>query len=164
LWQVAWTARPAGPLFAAEESSPSPLAEMAPVEETVTDFLTTGMTVGPHPLAFFRPRLKRMGAVKAAALDGLPAGKKVRIAGSVIVRQRPGTAKGMLFLTLEDETGMSQAIVTPDLLRENRRTIVGAPGLVVEGELQQRDGSVSVRAEKFWPLGALLETPSHDFR
>ena len=100
----------------------------------------------------------------AAELRRLANGQRVRTAGSVIVRQRPGTAKGMLFLTLEDETGMSQAIVTPDLLRDHRRTIVGSPGLVVEGVLQCRDGSISVRAEKFWAIRELAPTPSHDFR
>ncbi len=164
LWQVAWTARPAGPLFAGEEGSPSPLPEMEPLEETVTDFLTTGMTVGPHPLAYFRPKLKRMGAVQNAALDKLPAGKKVRIAGSVIVRQRPPTAKGLLFITLEDESGMAQAIVQPDQLKEHRSLIVGSPGLMIEGILQKRDGSLSVKAEKFWSLRRLEAPPSHDFR
>jgi error-prone DNA polymerase len=166
LWQAALAARPAGPLYAGERPAAvdSPLPEMTPFEETLADYEGTSVTVGPHPMEYFRAQLDRRGVVPAAALAALPSGRRVRTAGSVIVRQRPGTAKGMLFLTLEDETGMSQAIVTPDLLRENRRTIVGAPGLVVEGELQQRDGSVSVRAEKFWPLGALLETPSHDFR
>ena len=70
----------------------------------------------------------------------------------------------MVFLTLEDETGMSQAIVTPDLMRANRQTIVGSPGLVVERILQHRDGSISVRAEKFWPLAEVVAAPSHDFR
>ena len=90
-------------------------------------------------------------------------GQRVRTAGSVIVRQRPGTAKGMLFITLEDETGMSQAIVGPDLLRRERSTIVGTAGLIVEGILESRDGAVSVKAEKFWSLDRLARTPSHDF-
>ena len=88
----------------------------------------------------------------------------MRTAGSVIVRQRPGTAKGTLFITLEDESGMVQAIVAPELFRANRQTIVGSAGLVVEGKVTQRDGSVSIRAEKFWPLSAMVVVPSHDFR
>ena len=79
------------------------------------------------------------------------------------MRQRPGTAKGILFLTLEDETGMSQAIISPDLLQKYRRLVVGTPGLVVEGILQKRDGTFSVKAEKFWKLSDLAATPSHDF-
>ena len=115
-------------------------------------------------MAYARAGLDRRGVVTAAELPRLESGRRVRTAGSVIVRQRPGTAHGMLFLTLEDETGMSQAIVTPDLLRENRTLIVGQAGLIVEGVLQKRDGSVSVRAERFWPIAELAQTPSHDFR
>ncbi|MGB6641426.1 MAG: OB-fold nucleic acid binding domain-containing protein, partial [Thermoanaerobaculia bacterium] len=85
-------------------------------------------------------------------------------AGSVTVRQRPGTAKGLLFLTLEDETGMSQALVTPDLLQANRQLIIGSPGLVVEGVLQKKDGTLSLKAERFWRLSEIAAAPSHDFR
>jgi error-prone DNA polymerase len=115
-------------------------------------------------MTYVRAALRRRGVRTAAELAGLANGQRVRTAGSVIVRQRPGTAKGMLFITLEDETGMAQAIVTPDLLRDHRRTIVGSPGLVVEGILQCRDGSVSVRAEKFWAIRELSAAPAHDFR
>jgi error-prone DNA polymerase len=80
------------------------------------------------------------------------------------VRQRPGTAKGFVFLSLEDESGIVQAIVRPDLFKENRTLIVGSPGLVVEGKLQTTDGTLSVRADRFWPLPSIPELPSHDFR
>ena len=103
-------------------------------------------------MAYFRPGLARQGVVTAADLAHLAHGERVRTAGAVIVRQRPGTAKGMLFLTLEDETGMCQAIVSPDLLRNYRTVIVGAGGLVVEGILQHRDGTLSVHGERFWSL------------
>ncbi len=166
LWQVAQASRPAGSLYAGKSAAAgaSPLPEMTRSEEIAADFSTTEMTTGPHPVSYVRAALTRYRIVAARDLAKLPAGKRVRTAGSVIVRQRPGTAKGMLFLTLEDETGMSQAIVTPDLLRDNRQTIVGSPGLVVEGILQHRDGSISVRAEKFWPLAQVVSAPSHDFR
>jgi error-prone DNA polymerase len=82
----------------------------------------------------------------------------------VIVRQRPGTAKGALFLTVEDESGMAQAIVSRALLHAERATIVGHPGLIVEGTVVSKDGSVSLRAERFWPLAELAAVPSHDFR
>ena len=108
--------------------------------------------------------LDRQGIIPAAHLDRLPHGKQLRTAGAVTVRQRPGTAKGILFLTLEDESGMSQAIVMPDLLQEHRQLIVGSHGLVVEGELQKRDGTLSIKAEKLWPLPDVAEAPSHDFR
>ena len=141
----------------------SPLPDMTAIEETLADYETTGLTTGPHPLAHMRADLTRRGIRRAADLEGMRHGARVTIAGSVIVRQRPGTAKGILFITLEDESGMVQAIVKPDLLRDHRRTIVGSPGLVVTGTLQRRDGSLSVQGESFAPL-RLAPTPSHDFR
>ncbi len=169
LWQAALAVRPKGALFddrdggAGAESTASPLPEMSPYEETVADFTGTGLTVGAHPLAYARPALARQGVVTAAEVPHLPAGARTRIAGAVIVRQRPGTANGTLFVTLEDETGMVQAIVKRALLVAHRATIVGHPGLVIEGVVQQRDGSVSLQAEKFWPLADLAAVPSHDF-
>jgi error-prone DNA polymerase len=95
----------------------------------------------------------------------------VKAAGAVVVRQRPGTAKGFVFVSLEDETGMVQAIVRPDLFRDNRSLIVGAWGLVVEGKLQAKDGALSIKAVKFAPLPLPSDVPerpkriieSHDF-
>ncbi|HEV8581303.1 MAG TPA: error-prone DNA polymerase [Thermoanaerobaculia bacterium] len=165
LWQVARLSRPAGPLLdRLTDSEPSPLAEMTPAEETRADYHGTQVTLGPHPLAYMRPYLAQKGVTPAAGLAALPNGAKVRTAGSVIVRQRPGTAKGLLFLTLEDETGMSQAVVSPDLLRQHRKLIVGSPGLIVEGVLQKRDGTVSIKGERFWSLQEVVAVPSHDFR
>jgi error-prone DNA polymerase len=169
LWQAALAVRPKGVLFeeraseADEEAAPSPLPEMSPYEETVADFTGTGLTVGAHPLAYARPALRRRGVVTAVEVPRLPAGTRTRIAGAVIVRQRPGTANGTLFVTLEDETGMVQAIVKRALLVAHRATIVGNSGLVIEGVVQQRDGSVSLQAEKFWPLADLTAVHSHDF-
>jgi len=136
---------------------------MTPFEETAADFAGTGLTVGAHPMAYARAALARQGVVPAAEVPQIAAGQRIRTAGSVIVRQRPGTANGTLFITLEDETGMVQAIVRRALLLSQRAVIVGNPGLVVEGIVQNRDGSVSLQAERFWPLAELLETPSHDF-
>ncbi len=165
LWQVARLARPAGPLLDdLSDPAPSPLPEMSSLEETLADYHGASITLGPHPIAYLRAGLRERGVTAAADLPKLPNGARVTTAGSVIVRQRPGTAKGLLFMTLEDETGMSQAIVTPDLLEEHRKLLVGASGLAVEGVLQKRDGSLSVKAERFWPLDDLARTPSHDFR
>ncbi|MDX1502362.1 MAG: error-prone DNA polymerase [Thermoanaerobaculia bacterium] len=175
LWQVAWVAKPAGPLLGGGSGRrrPSPLPEMTPFEETVSDYATLGLTAGPHPVAHLRGRLDRLGVVPAARLAALPDGARVRIAGSVVVRQRPGTAKGVLFLTVEDESGMAQAIVPPELFRAQRETIVGAAGLLIEGSLQKRDGSLSVQARSFRRLAEVAPAPareappaapSHDFR
>jgi error-prone DNA polymerase len=165
LWQVARLGRPAGPLLdRLTDPEPSPLPEMTPAEETMADYGTAQLTLGPHPMSYYREMLQKKGVTPAGGLDALPNGARVRTAGSVIVRQRPGTAKGLLFLTLEDETGMSQAVVSPDLLKEHRKLIVGSPGLLVEGILQKRDGTISVKGEKFWSLKELVAVPSHDFR
>ena len=165
LWQAAQVEKPKGPLFAdLSTATPSPLDEMTPMEETAADFAIASITTGPHPMEYYRRALDRRRVVTAAALPDRPAGRRVRTAGSVIVRQRPGTARGLLFLTLEDETGMSQAVVMPDQLKKHRRTIVSSSGLIVEGVLQKKDGSLSVKADKFWPIDRLERVPSHDFR
>ncbi len=164
-WQVARLGRPAGRLFEDEpDRSSSPLPEMSVSDEMVADFDGTGVTTGNHPLAYLRSQLRRQGVLPAAVVERVPHGQRVKIAGSVIVRQRPGTAKGILFITVEDETGMAQAIVHRHLMQENHRVVAGSPGLVIEGILQQRDGSVSVKAEKLWPLAEVVKVPSHDFR
>jgi error-prone DNA polymerase len=165
LWQAARAARGSGPLLAElPDAAPSPLPEMTPVEETLADFATARLTTGPHPVAHLRRWLDGRGVVTTAGLDRFPDGRRIRTAGAVIVRQRPGTAKGILFLTLEDETGMTQAIVHPDTLERYRPVIAGSRGLVVEGILQRRDGASSVRAERVWPLDPRTAAPSHDWR
>jgi error-prone DNA polymerase len=165
LWQVARLARPAAPLFdGLPESGTSPLAEMTPAEETSADYDGAQLTTGPHPLFHLRPHLDARGVDTAAGLERRRHGERVRTAGSVIVRQRPGSGQGVLFLTLEDETGLSQTIVPREVLQRNRQLLVGSPGMVVEGILQRRHGSVSVRGERFWPLAELIRVPSHDFR
>ncbi len=165
LWQAAQVEKPKGPLFTElTTATSSPLEEMTPMEETAADFAVASITTGPHPMEYYRRALDRRRVVPAAALPDQPAGRRVRTAGSVIVRQRPGTARGLLFLTLEDETGMSQAVVMPDQLKKHRRTIVSSSGLIVEGVLQKKDGSLSVKADRFWPIDRLERIPSHDFR
>jgi error-prone DNA polymerase len=164
LWQVAKVARPSGPLFAGMATEdPSPLPDMTPREETAADYKSTQMTTGPHLVEHLREEFRRRGILSAAELTRLPHGALVRAGGAVIVRQRPGTAKGFVFLTLEDETGMCQAIVRPDLFCEYRSVIVGSGTLVVEGRLQKLDGTLSVKGERFWGIQQLEEVPSHDF-
>jgi len=166
MWQVAEIGRRVGPLYEALPPSPAaaPLPPMSALAETEADYDATGMTAGPHLLSYLRGRLRQEGVLSAAELAARRNGERVRAAGAVIVRQRPGTAKGFVFLSLEDESGIVQAIVRPDLFRENRSLIVASPGLVVEGKLQTTDGTLSVRADRFWPLPSLPDVPSHDFR
>ncbi|HEU4523356.1 MAG TPA: OB-fold nucleic acid binding domain-containing protein, partial [Thermoanaerobaculia bacterium] len=127
------------------------------------DYNAMELTTGRHLLEHYRRVLKRDNIITAADLKRIPTGRRVTTAGAVIVRQRPGTAKGFVFLTLEDETGMSQAIISPPLFREHRSTILGNSGLIVEGILQNTDGQCSIKAEKFWPLEGVEGVASHDF-
>ncbi len=166
LWQAAQAARTPGELFVGRlKPAPtlSPLPEMTAGEETLADYDSMQLTTGPHLIQHFREQLKRDNVVSAADLKRIPNGRRVATAGAVVVRQRPGTAKGFVFLTLEDETGMSQAIVHPNLFSEQRSLIVSAPGLIVEGILQNTDGQCSVKAERFWPLEGMSDVASHDF-
>ncbi|HYS56121.1 MAG TPA: error-prone DNA polymerase [Thermoanaerobaculia bacterium] len=165
LWQAAEAARDAGELFsgAPPTSAASPLPEMSAGEETLADYDSMQLTTGPHLIQHFREQLKRDNVVSARDLKRIPNGRRVATAGAVVVRQRPGTAKGFVFLTLEDETGMSQAIVHPNLFSEQRTLIVSSPGLIVEGILQNTDGQCSVKAERFWPLEGMGDVASHDF-
>ena len=107
--------------------------------------------------------MQKQKIVSAEDLKQMPSGRRVTTAGAVIVRQRPGTAKGFVFLTLEDETGLSQAIISPKLFSEQRSTILGHSGLIVEGILQNTGGQCSVKAERFWPLEGIDQIQSHDF-
>jgi len=166
LWSVAAAANPAGPLLEQipEVDIKSPLKIMTNEERLVADFRGTGMTVGPHPMSYHRPRMEQMGVRRAIDLGQLPNGRKVRIAGGVIARQRPGTAKGFVFLSLEDETGVANAIVNPDLFQQNRLLLGTEQFLLIEGILQNQDGVISVKALRVAPVKITrAHTVSHDF-
>jgi error-prone DNA polymerase len=147
LWQVEKAGRPRGPLFrgAFDPEEASPLPDMTLPERLGTDLRGTSLTVGPHPMALFRDVLRARGVRRAADLPGLPDGAWVRVAGSVICRQRPGTAKGFMFLTLEDETGLVNVIVRPDLFERDHKALVSPNVLEIDGVMQTTDG-ISVRA------------------
>jgi error-prone DNA polymerase len=212
LWQAA--ALPREPLFTARHftnaaprtdppptqssvlgpRSSSPLLEMSLLERTLADYKGTGMTVGPHLMRHLRETLAAEGVLCAADLPRQPDGAWVEVAGLVIVRQRPGTAKGFCFLTLEDETGICNAVVVPDMFQKHRTLIHTASLLAVAGPLQvacpepgrRVDGVIHVRARRFRPLALPRQTitqtghgyrmrvtpedeetslsPSHDFR
>jgi error-prone DNA polymerase len=148
-----------------EGQAPSPLRPMTPPERLMADYAGTSLTIGPHPLALRRAELALRGVLRASDLPRGRHGRRVRVAGAVITRQRPGTAKGFVFLTLEDETGIANVIVRPDLFSEQRQAIVGEPYLLVEGTLQIQEGVTSVKAERVTGLsGGGPEPQSHDFR
>jgi error-prone DNA polymerase len=145
----------------------SPLRDMDAQERLTADYQGTGLTLGPHPMALRRAELTRRPGrpiLRAADLRRTSDGERVRVAGNVIVRQRPGTAKGFVFLSLEDETGIANVIVTPGLFARHRLVLVTEPFLVVEGILQTQDNVVSLRAEHIDALPRRRDhVPSHDF-
>jgi len=180
LWQVEKAVRPAGELFRDLESQDSearrepraeslepakcPLPPMTSEERLVADYAGTHLTIGPHPMAMRRGELAMRGVLRASDLAAARNGRRIRVAGTVITRQRPGTAKGFVFLTLEDETGIANIIVRPDLFDRERFTILQESFLLVDGILQTQDGVTSIKAERLHGLGgASLAVDSHDF-
>jgi error-prone DNA polymerase len=166
LWQVERTCRGTGPLLETieEPDHKSPLDQMTSEERLVADYQGTCMTGGRHPMAHYRGEMNAMGVLRAADLASVSNGAYVRVAGAVIARQRPGTAKGFVFLSLEDETGISNAIITPDIFEQNRFTVVGGRFLLIEGRLQNVDNVISVKAARVEILPVSeAAVASHDF-
>jgi len=165
LWQSQRAILPVGPLLAPleEVGEPSPLAPMDAEERLWADFRGTGMTIGRHPMAHRREEMNALGVVPAAKLADIPDGRVVRIAGAVIVRQRPGTAKGFVFLSMEDESGIMNAIVTPPVFDRYKFSVLTEPYLVIDGVLQNLDGVISVKAGRIAALRASAAAASHNF-
>ncbi|MFN2477101.1 MAG: DNA polymerase III subunit alpha [Chthoniobacterales bacterium] len=166
LWRVAEAAPE--PLFAQPprskpEDDVSPLLPMTMPERVQADYEAMSLTTGPHPMKLLRGQLPN--AWRATDLAQARHGARVEIAGNVICRQRPGTAKGFVFISLEDETGVSNAIVMPTLFEKLRLLITEEPFLSIIGEVQNSDGVVLVRAEEIWPIATaqLTGSASHDF-
>ena len=172
LWQVERAVRPAGALFGDPgDSDPgslipdprSPLPVMSANERLHADYAGTSLTIGPHPMALRRDDMALRGVLRASDLPQVRNGRRVRVAGMVITRQRPGTAKGFVFLTLEDETGISNVIIRPDLFDRERQVVIRRPFLLVDGILQHQDGVVSVKAERVQPIDGGASVDAHDF-
>jgi error-prone DNA polymerase len=167
LWDSELAIRPTGPLFSDPQPpaiNHQPLSPMSASERLNSDFRGTHVTIGKHPMAFHREKLNALGVTPAAQLKFVHNGRIVRIAGCIICRQRPGTAKGLLFLSIEDETGVSNAVVMPDVFDRERKTILNNSYLVIDGEMQNIDNVYTVRAAHFEPLHVAEEAvPSHDF-
>lgn len=165
LWRVEAAPRTHDLFSGRDAAEPSPLAPMLPLERVAADFRGTGLTVGRHPMAHLRAALPSR-YTKAADLPRYRQNQPATVAGMVICRQRPGTAKGVLFLSLEDETGVANAIVSPELFERERLRIVEEAYLVVEGTVQHHEGVIHIRARRILPLdtAAPEAPPSHDFR
>jgi error-prone DNA polymerase len=153
-----------GPNPQSQGEQQCPLPPMSAEDRLVADYAGTHLTIGPHPMAMRRPELAMRGVLRAVDLPRARDGRRIRVAGAVITRQRPGTAKGFVFLTLEDETGISNIIIRPDLFDRERFKILDEPFLLVDGIMQNQDGVMSVKAERLHALGgAALAIESHDF-
>jgi error-prone DNA polymerase len=165
LWQAQRATLPVGPLLEPqEETGESPLAQMETEERLWADYRGTGLTVGRHPMAHRRAEMDALGVTRAAELPQLPNGRAVRIAGCVIVRQRPGTAKGFVFLSVEDESGIYNVIIDPKTFARCKLVVLIEHFLLIDGALQNVDGVVSVKAFQVaaLPEGAAAEV--HNFR
>lgn len=167
LWQAQLALQPVGELLepAVDDSVASPLTPMNPGQRTFADFSNSGVSIGVHPMAHFRNRVQEMGVMDAATAKAQRDGMLLRVAGCVITRQRPGTAKGFVFLSLEDETGIVNIIVQPDLFNRRREACTTAPYVIVKGVLQSMSGVISVKAGDIEELrvrdAAVMQ--SHDF-
>jgi error-prone DNA polymerase len=165
LWQAQRSIRQVGPLLESleEKDGASPLARMNTDERLWADYRGTGLTVGKHPMAYRRAEMNALGVIRAADLAHVPDGRIVRIAGSVIVRQRPGTAKGFVFLSMEDETGVMNAIVNPGTFDRFKFAVLGEPFLIIDGVLQNLDGVIAVKAGRVAALRTGAAPASHNF-
>ncbi|MCB1103416.1 MAG: error-prone DNA polymerase [Opitutaceae bacterium] len=139
------------------------LTPMTIIERVNADFATVGLTAGEHPMKYLRAKFPELWRADELALA--KNGTRVRVGGSVICRQRPGTAKGVVFVSLEDETGVANGILYADIFEANRLTVTQNPALVLEGPVQSQDGVVHVKVERVVPLCAdsLPVQASHDF-
>jgi error-prone DNA polymerase len=194
LWQVEWAGRPVGPLLRGAEAESErernaargekelggasargekssgggaamPLKQMTTEERLAADYTGTGLTTGPHPMAYHRAELRAEGIFSARELEALRSGRYVRVAGCVIARQRPGTAKGFVFLSLEDETGIANVILTPDVFERDRVVVTRNRFLRIEGPVQNQEGVIHVKAQRIVPLEITrVEVESRDFR
>ena len=167
LWQASRAAMPVGELLkkVPETARQSPLQQMTLEDRLAADCQGIGMTLGRHPMAYRRQEMNQLGVTVASGLAAIPNGRIVRVAGNVIVRQRPGTAKGILFISLEDETGISNVVIMPDVFEQQRLDILRYPWVMVEGQIQNVDNVIHVKARRVSSLEGLREvsTASHDF-
>jgi len=167
LWQAQRAILPVGPLLAPLEETaqgePSPLLPMNTEERLYADYHGTGVTIGQHPMAWCRAEMNALGVTRAIDLAKVPNGRLVRIAGAVIVRQRPGTAHGFVFMSMEDETGIMNAIVAPATFDRYKFVVLGERYLIIDGVLQNLDGVISVKAGRIEPLRAGAAPSSHNF-
>jgi len=173
LWQLGLVYRPQGRndtdqrqlvLPLQTEQDMVSLIPMTDWEQMRTDYLVLGMSPNYHPMSFLRPRLHE-GVIATRMVESVADGQRVDVAGLVVCRQQPGTAKGFVFMVLEDEFGLVNVIVKPDLYEKQRQVIRSEPFVIARGEIQRRDGITNLMVESFTPLavGEGLSPPAHNF-
>jgi error-prone DNA polymerase len=170
LWQVEEAGRPVGPLLRSivktseSNSHSTPLVAMTTDERLTADYAGVGLTTGPHPMAYHRAALHANNILSATDLSACLANAPIRIAGCVIARQRPGTAKGFVFLSLEDEAGIANIILAPDVFERDRLIVTRNRFLLIAGTVQNTDGVIHVKAHHLEPLN-ITDVPiaSHNF-
>lgn len=170
LWQVERAGKIEGILLSQQsewlkdQSVSSPLQQMSAEERLIADYAGTGLTTGWHPMYYRRPVLRQHNVLSAQELQYRRDGEFVRFAGCVIARQRPGTAKGFIFLSLEDETGIANVIISPAIYDQDRLLVTRCKFLLVEGKLQNQDNVLHIRSMKISKLlDTSMELRSHDF-
>ena len=167
LWQSELAFRPIGELLADAvlPEVPSPLQPMNGMERLQADFAHSGLSIGAHPMRFHRAQLDRMRVSTAQRVKQMPDGCRVRVAGAVICRQRPPTAKGFVFLSLEDETGTANIILNPQVFERLRATVLGYAYLLIDGMLQNQRGVACIKADQVrpCPMAGAVEIQTHDF-
>ncbi len=170
LWQVEQAGRPVGPLLSGARSKTSqadtsmPLKRMTTDERLTADYAGTGLTTGPHPMAYHRAALRSDGVLSAEELIRCPSNRFVRVAGCVVARQRPGTARGFVFLSLEDETGIVNVVIAPDIFERDRILVTRIGFLLIEGPIQNQDGVIHVKAQHIKSIDiTTADIRSHDF-
>jgi len=173
LWQLGLVYRPEGRNAAQQRQLALPLpteqdmvrlTPMTEWERMRADYLILGMSPNYHPMSFLRPRLHE-GVIATHMVESIPDGQQIDIAGLVVCRQQPGTAKGFVFMVLEDEFGLVNVIVKPDIYEKQRQVVRGEPFVIARGEIQRRDGITNLMVESFAPLpvGEGLSPPAHNF-
>jgi error-prone DNA polymerase len=162
LWRVRGLGEAPLPLFAfveGQEREPEvALARLTEGREVVEDYRAIQLTLRRHPLAFLRPELARRGAVRCADLKHIREGRRVEVAGVVLIRQRPGSAKGVLFVTIEDESGVANAIIWPDRFEAQRRVVMASAMLGIKGVVQKEGEVIHVITDRMEDLTPMLRT------
>ena len=159
IWAIRALRDTALPLFAASENIAEPpiaLAPMRPGRTVVEDYGSVGLSLRQHPVAFIRDDMAKQGMVTCAELDHLRDGRRVIVPGLVLVRQKPGSAKGVMFITLEDETGIANLIVWPSIFERQRRLVLTSSMMAAHGKVQKESGVTHVIVEKLIDLSGLL--------